>query len=62
MGLDGVLLYDNKEEAINQLVRVRKMSSEERLKLGCKNKEFFHKYLPSSAMYDSYMLMLNSLT
>lgn len=62
MGLDGVLLYDNKEEAINQLVRVRKMSSEERLKLGCKNKEFFDKYLSSSAMYDSYMLMLNSLT
>ena len=62
MGLDGVLLYDNKEEAIKQLVSVRKMSSEERLKLGCKNKEFFDKYLSSSAMYDSYMLMLNSLT
>ena len=60
MGVEGVLLYDTKEEAIKQLSRVKNMTIEERNVLGAKNKDFFDKYLSSRVMYDNYIELIRS--
>ena len=60
-GLEGVLLYDTIDEAVELLKKVKSMSAEKKAVLEQKNREFYIAHLSSSAMYDSYMVMLNDI-
>lgn len=61
-GLGGVLLYDSEEEAVLLLDKVCKMTTSERRVLEEENKLFFEKYLTASAMYNSYISVLRSIS
>ena len=60
-GVKGVLLYDNIDEAIELLKKVKNMTLSERNLLGEINKDFYKNYLSNSSMYDSYIRLLKSL-
>lgn len=53
-GVKGVLLYNTVEEALQLLDKVYRMSDRDRDILKNSNREFFHKNLSVSAMYDNY--------
>lgn len=61
MGVSGVFLYDTKDEAVELLAKVKSMPLEEKNRLGNENKLFYKNYLSNSAMYDSYIKLLQSL-
>lgn len=52
--LEGVLLYDNVDEALNLLEYVNSLSKQEREFLGQANKRFYESNLTVSTMYDDY--------
>lgn len=56
-----MLLYDTIDEAVELLKKVKSMSAEKKAVLEQKNREFYIAHLSSSAMYDSYMVMLNDI-
>lgn len=60
-GVEGILLYDSIEEAVDLLSRVKNLTSEEKLRLGQANKDFYNKMLSNSAMYDNYIKLLKTL-
>ena len=60
-GLEGVLLYDTIDEAIEKLTYLSKMSKNERIGLGFKNKEYFNKKLTVNEMYNRYIEVLNTI-
>ena len=57
----GILIYNSKEEVINLVKRTMEMSSEEREKLGEKNKQLFTKYFTSEIFAHNYIKLINSL-
>lgn len=61
MQLSGVLLYDTIEEAVQLIDKVKRLTLEERKKLGNENAEFYKKHLSNSAMYENYIQLLESL-
>lgn len=60
-GLEGVLLYDTVEEAVELLRKVKTMPAAKRKELEKKNHDFYVNHLSSTAMYDSYMAMLQDV-
>lgn len=60
-GCPGVFLYDNKQECIELLKRINKMSDGERRILGEKNYEFYKNHLSVETMYNKYFEMLTTL-
>lgn len=61
MGLKGVYLYNTIDEAVELIAKVKSLTPEERKELSEGNINFYKKYLSNSAMYDNYMLLLESL-
>ena len=61
MNLEGVLLYDTIDEAVNLIAKVKNMTIEEKEKLRVGNIDFYKKYLSNSAMYENYIGLLKSL-
>lgn len=61
MGVKGVLLYDNLDEAIQIIERVKNMSSSERLELEMSNLEFYKAHLTERAYFDGYYNVLQDI-
>lgn len=61
MGVKGVLLYDNLDEAIRIIEKVKNMSSIERAELGKSNYEFYNSYLTEKAFFDGYYNILKEI-
>lgn len=61
MNVNGVLLYDTIDEAVEILEEINKMDLITRNKLEKSNLEFFEKNLTSSVMYENYKKMLQTI-
>ncbi len=61
LGVEGVLLYDSIDEAVELLSKVKSMSSEEKIRLSRANIDFYNKCLSNISMYDSYISLVKSL-
>lgn len=57
----GIFLYDSEEEAVEIILKIKNMPSEERKALGQKNMEFYKQRLTVSSMYDSYKQCLSNI-
>lgn len=57
----GVLLYDSEEECISIVHIIKKMSKEDRLKLGEANKRLFLKDLTAKVFVENYINLLNKI-
>lgn len=60
-GVEGVLLYDTIDEAVELLSKVRNMTLEEKERCSKSNIEFYNSKLSNVSMYDNYIHLLESL-
>lgn len=57
----GVFLFDNEEEAVDILGKIKSLSKDEKLELESQNKAFYNKYLSSEQMYVQYKKVLQDI-
>ena len=57
----GIFLYDTKEEAIKLINDIKRLSSQEKVKLEKANKKLFEDYFTMEVFSEQYINMINNL-